>query len=323
MKKIYVCPADNLQNILDGITEPTTIYMESGVYRQKLKIAAKDVTLIGAGRETTVISYNDYARKPHPDGREYNTFRTYTVCVTGERVTLENLCIENANTEPEKVGQCVALSVNAKSFFAENIDLKSMQDTLFTAPFPDDLVIRYSGLTDDKTYYNGFIPRDELHMEGGALQLFENCRIYGTVDYVFGCAQAYFKNCEFISLDEKRGTGFVAAPAHSLKQQCGYVFYNCSFKSGGAAKNSVFLARPWRDFGKCVFLDCEIENHVKSELFDKWNDTFRDRTARFSYFNLKCNGFTPQPVPWANELSLTEAQKIIAELKAKFKENSR
>lgn len=322
MKKIYVTADDNLQNILDGIKEPTTIYMQSGIYRQKLKIAANDVTLIGDGRETTVITYDDYARKPHPDGGEYNTFRTYTVCVTGNGVKLKNLCVENPNTCPETVGQCVALSVNSKNFFAEDVDLKSTQDTLFTAPFPDDLVVRYSGLTDDPAYYEGFIPKDELYMQGGSVQLYKNCRIYGTVDYVFGCAEAYFDGCEFISLAEKRGTGFVAAPAHSLKQVRGYVFYNCAFKSGGAEKNSVYLARPWRDFGKCDFIDCKLENHVKSELFDKWNDTFRDKTARFSYSGLSCES-VPAPADWSKHLTDAEAKKIIVELKAKFKEFTR
>ncbi len=322
MKKIYVTPDDNLQNILDGIDEPTTIYMQSGVYRQKLKIAANDVTVIGDGRETTVITYDDYARKPHPDGGEYNTFRTYTVCVTGSGVTLKNLCVENSNTSPETVGQCVALSVNSKNFFAENVDLKSTQDTLFTAPFPDDLVVRYSGLTDDPAYYDGFIPKDELYMQGGSVQLYKNCRIYGTVDYVFGCAEAYFYGCEFISLAEKRGTGYVAAPAHSLKQSRGYVFYNCAFVSDGAEKNSVYLARPWRDFGKCDFIDCKFESHVKSGLFDKWNDTFRDKTARFFYSGLSCEA-APAPVDWSKELTDAEAKGIIAELKAKFKEFTR
>lgn len=322
MKKIYVTADDNLQDILDGINEPTAIYMQSGVYRQKLKIAANDVTITGAGRETTVISYGDYARKPHADGGEYNTFRTYTVCITGNGVTLKNLCVENSNTCPEKAGQCVALSVNAKNFFAENVDLKSTQDTLFTAPFPDDLVVRYSGLTDDPAYYDGFIPKDELYMQGGSVQFYKNCRIYGTVDYVFGCAEAYFDGCEFISLAEKRGAGFVAAPAHSLKQSRGYVFYNCVFKNGGAEKNSVYLARPWRDFGKCDFIGCKLESHIKSGLFDKWNDTFRNNTARFSYSGL--SGETaPVPVNWSKNLTEAEAKEIIAELKAKFREFTR
>ncbi len=163
MTFLHVTPDDNLPDILSEIVQPTTIYLKKGVYHAKIVIAADNVTLIGEDRETTVIAYDDYAKKPHIDGREYNTFRTFTVCVTGENVVIENLTIANTNTAPEKVGQCVALSVNAKVFHAKNVDLKSTQDTLFTAPFPDDLIIRYSGLTDDPTYYDGFIPREQLY----------------------------------------------------------------------------------------------------------------------------------------------------------------
>lgn len=309
MINLYLSPDDNLSDILSEITQPTTIYLKKGVYHAKTVIAADDVTIIGEDRETTVISYGDYAKKPHSDGREYNTFRTFTVCVTGERVVLDNLTIVNTNDKPETQGQCVALSVNAKVFHARNVDLKSTQDTLFTAPFPDDLVIRYSGLTDDKTYYDGFIPRRQLYMEGESFHWFESCRIYGTVDFVFGGARAFFDRCELISFKEARGTGFVAAPCHSLKQEHGYLFYKCNFLNGGAGQASVYLARPWRDFGKCVFLDCTLGNHVSPLLFDKWNDTYRDRTARFGYRNLSGGEFTP--VSWAKELSPESATDII------------
>ena len=309
MDILYVTPNDNLHDILVKINSPTTIYLKKGVYRTKLVIAADNVTLIGEDRETTVICYGDYAKKPHSDGREYNTFRTFTMCVTGENAVLDNLTVANTNTAPETHGQCVALSVNAKVFHAKNIDIKSTQDTLFTAPFPDDLIIRYSGLTDDKTYYDGFIPRDQLYMEGEAFHWFENCRIYGTVDYVFGGARALFENCQFISLKEKRGTGFVAAPCHSLKQSLGYLFYKCAFVNGGADGGSVYLARPWRDFSKCDFIDCTLESHVSPLLFDKWNDTYRDKTARFGYCDLK--GAELAPVSWAKKLTTESASEII------------
>lgn len=309
MKIIRVTPDDDLQFILAQISSPTTIYLKKGVYDCKLIIAADDVKLIGEERETTIIRYGDYAKKKHADGREYNTFRTFTVCVTGERVVFENLTIANTNTSPELVGQCVALSVNAKVFHARNVNIKSTQDTLFTAPFPDDLVIRYAGLTDDKTYYDGFIPREQLYMEGNSFQYYENCSIYGTVDFVFGGAQALFENCELISLNDKRKLGFVAAPSHSLRQEYGYLFHNCVFKNGGAKPAGVYLARPWRDFGRCDFIDCKLENHISPVLFDKWNDTCRDKTARFGYYNLSAESIAT--VPWAKELTPESASEII------------
>ena len=308
MRVITVTPRDDLQNILDGLNEPATIYLKSGIYNRKIEIKQGGVKLIGESRENTIITFDDYANKIHADGKEYNTFRTYTLCVTGEGCGIENLTVQNSNTKPEEVGQCVALSVNCKSFCAENVNLISTQDTLFLAPFPDDLVIRY----------RGFIPRHQLYIEGKALHLFKNCRISGTVDFIFGCSEAYFYGCEIVSLFEKRGTGYIAAPAHPLAEDNAFVFLNCDLKSEGAEDNSVYLARPWRDFGKCVFLNCRADKHINSELFDKWNDTERDKSARFYFGGLDCN-FTPAPVPWSHELTKEQASEIINSCTAKFK----
>lgn len=312
MKILRLTPSDDLQDILNGVKEPATIYLAEGIYRQKVEIRADDVTLIGEKRETTVITYDDYAKKIHADGKEYNTFRTYTLCVTGERVRLENLTVENVNSEPEKVGQCVALSVNCKNFSAKNLNLKSTQDTLFLYPFPDDLVTRY----------RGFIPRRQLYAEGKALHLFEDCKISGTVDFIFGCSEAYFKNCTIMSLHDNRGVGFVSAPAHPLAEERGFSFIGCDIISEGAEENSCYLARPWRDYGKCTFVNCRLDKHIKPELFDKWNDTERDKTARFSYYNLKC-AFTPAPADWCNELTEEQASEIINICKERFKANNR
>lgn len=300
MIELQLSPADNLADILNNLKEPATIYLKSGIYRQKAEISASDLTIIGENRETTVITYDDYARKIHADGKEYNTFRTYTLCITGERVKLKNLTVENSNVNPSVVGQCVALSVNAKVFGAENIILKSTQDTLFLSPFPDDLVVRY----------RGFIPENQLYMEGNSQHVFTNCDIYGTVDFIFGCAEAYFYKCKLISFNDGRNQGFVTAPAHSLKQQRGFAFVNCDFIGRDLGDGSVFLARPWRDFGKCDFINCRLGRHINPLLYDKWNDTERDKTARFAHFGLSAP-FPLSPVSWSRELTQAEVDKII------------
>ena len=312
MKTVRLTPENDLNKEINALTGPAEVILSKGIYRQKTKIRANGVTIIGESRDETVITYDDYARKIHADGQEYNTFRTYTLCVTGEGVTLKNLTVENSNTNPRERGQCVALSVNAGNFYAENVNLISTQDTLFLYPFPDDLVTRYSG----------FIPQDELYREGGSLHLFENCRISGTVDFIFGCAEAYFRRCEIVSAYDDRHVGFVAAPAHSLKQERGFCFSECAFVNGGADCGSVFLARPWRDYGKCIFLNCRAEGHISPLLFDKWNDTGRDKTARFGYYGLDC-AFTPAPVEWGRELSGDEARLIINNVDAHFTANKR
>ena len=307
MRELFLTPADSIEKAVAALTEPAVVYLKAGIYRQKTVIAADNVTLVGEDREKTIITFDDYARKIHADGNEYNTFRTYTLCVTGNNVKLENLTVENSNTDPITAGQCVALSVHGDNFYAENINLKSTQDTLFLSPFPDDLVVRY----------RGFIPRRQLYREGANVHFFNRCNIYGTVDYVFGCSEAYFKSCRFVSVHDERGVGYVAAPAHSLGEKRAFSFIDCDFTDGGAGKENVYLARPWRDFGKCSFINCRLDGHIAPALFDKWNDTERDKTARFSYYNLKCN-FKASPVGWSAKLTAEQANDIINACECKF-----
>lgn len=309
MKILRLTPNDDLQKTINGLTEPAIIYLKSGVYCQKTEITASNITLIGEDCESTVLSYGDYAKKIHNDGKEYNTFRTYTLCVCGENVKLKNLTVENTNTQPENVGQCVALSVNCKRFYAENCRFISTQDTVFCYPFPDDLVIRY----------RDFLPQRQLYTEGRSLHIFNGCEIYGTVDFIFGGAKAFFYDCNVISVKDNRNVGYIAAPCHPLAEEDGFTFINCRLKNGGAKKESVYLARPWRDFGKCNFINCTVESHVSPLLFDKWNNTERDKTARFGYYGL-ITYFEKAPVVWCNQLKDSQALKLICQCEKAIEE---
>ena len=306
MKTLHLTPKNDLQNEINS-SDAEVIFLSKGVYNQKIEILRDNITVIGEGRETK-ITFDDYANKIHADGKEYNTFRTYTLCVTGNNVRFENFTVENSNTDPATVGQCVALSVHGNNFCAVNMNLISTQDTLFLSPFPDDLVVRY----------RGFIPQRQLYREGRNLHLFKNCAISGTVDFIFGCSEAYFLNCEIISLKDSRNCGFAAAPAHHLAEESGFTFVGCDFKCGGANDGTVYLARPWRDFGKCSFINCKLDSHINCALFDKWNDTERDKSARFNYYGLEsANPLTP--VPWGRQLTKKQAEDIINDCTKKFK----
>lgn len=307
MKILHLTPDCNLSASING-SDADVIYLSKGIYRQKTLIEKSNVKIFGEGWET-VITFDDCAKKIHADGKEYNTFRTYTLCVTGDNVRMENLTVENSNSAPERVGQCVALSVHGDNFVATNLNLVSTQDTLFLSPFPDDLVTRY----------RGFIPREQLYKEGGNVHLFQNCRICGTVDFIFGCAEAYFQGCEIVSLKDSRGVGYVAAPAHPLAAESGFSFVNCDFVSGGAENSSVYLARPWRDFGKCDFVNCKFGAHVNPALFDKWDGTDRDESARFAYHSLAGD---IRPVEWGKKLTDGQANDIIADCLRKFREDN-
>lgn len=297
MKEITVTPVDNLTKILSTVEPHTRILLSEGVYRQKAEITVPHLELVGAGADKTAIVYDDYAKKLDEQGREYNTFRTYTIAVTAPHVRFRNLTVENDSRAPEDKGQEVALTVYADDFSAEECSFVSTQDTIFCGPLPPDLIIRYDGFL-----------KDTLRSDGFSKQIYKNCFISGTVDFIFGCADALFENCEIKSLYEVRGHGYAAAPAHAPEQEIGFVFSKCRFtRDARTPDGSVFLARPWRDCGKASFIDCEYDTHIAAEGFDKWNDTNRDKTARFAEYGTDRKG----RVPWSRELSVMEKDALL------------
>lgn len=271
MQEWFITPDDRLQAVCDRAPPGTTIYLSPGVYRQKTVIRTPNLTLIGAGADKTRIVWDDYARRRGSDGFELITFRSYTLCVCADGVRMESLTVQNDAGSPAEKGQQVALSVVADGFSMENCCLRSTQDTLFCGPLPPDLVERYEG----------FLP-DELRRDGHMSQYFRNCRIEGSVDFIFGCGEAVFDGCCLHSVADGRDTGFLAAPAHGTDQPQGFEFRNCRLSADEAvAEGSVYLARPWRDYGMCRFVCCHCGSHIHPAGFSGWSGTQREKTARF------------------------------------------
>lgn len=280
-----VCPDDDLQSILNALPAGAVVHLAPGEYRQKLEIRVPNLTLVGAGAQETMIVFDDYAQKLDEQGREYNTFRTYTVAVLADNVHMEQLSIVNDALHPEAKGQEVALTVYGDNFTMTDCRLSSTQDTLFVGPLPPDLIVRYDGFL-----------KDELRQGRLLRQTFRNCLIEGTVDFIFGCGSSLFEGCEIRSLVDARGHGFIAAPAHSLEQTEGLTFRRCRLTcEPGVTPGSIWLARPWRDYGIAAFEDCTCDVHINPLGFDKWNDTDRDKTARFTEYPP-----VPGRVAWCN-----------------------
>lgn len=268
---LHIKEGDNLSDCLKNASDDCFIHVEAGIYRCKTEIFTRGITIQGEGMDKTVFVFDDYAEKPDSQGRPYVTFRTYTMAVCADNVTMRDLSIVNDARFPEVKGQEVALSVYGDNFTMERCALRSTQDTLFLGPLPPDLIARYDGFL-----------MDALRQDRPLRQRFTDCFIEGTVDFIFGCGDALFENCTLHSLVDARDCGFIAAPAHSRHQQEGFRFRSCRLTcQEGVTPGSVYLARPWRDYGIARFENCQTGPHIHPLGFDKWNDTHRDQTARF------------------------------------------
>ena len=155
-----------------------------GVYREKLVCEKQDITLIGAGMESTRIVWGDGGRLPHPDGRPTHTFRSYTAFFRGTELRVQDLTIENDAGPGAKVGQAVAAYVDCSHTLFENVRLLGNQDTLFCAPLPEK-----------EREKDGFLGPGRFAPRRPTAQYYRHCEIAGDIDFIFGGADALFEQC--------------------------------------------------------------------------------------------------------------------------------
>lgn len=267
-----------LQAAIDSLPKnnqtPLTIYIKSGIYKEKLHIEVPFLTLKGENEATTKLTYDDYAEKAFASGQKYGTFRSYTLFIGTHDVHIENLTIENSSGEGSKVGQALAVYADGDRLCFKNCRLLGHQDTLFTGPLPPSPMIPGSFVG----------PREHAPRLNGR-QYYENCYIEGEVDFIFGSATAFFYNCELYSIDcGKEINGYVTAPSTPEGQAYGYVFEQCKLTSN-CPMHSVYLGRPWRNFAKSVFIHCELGAHIHEAGWHNWHKKEAETACYFGEYD--------------------------------------
>lgn len=244
--------------------EKATIYIAEGIYEEKVFCEKKNVSLIGAGTDKTIIRWQDYANKIHADGKKYGTFRSYTAFFGGKNVTVKNLSIINASTNNQICGQAIAAYVDASVAHFTNVVFDSYQDTLFCGPLPEK-----------EREIGGFFGPRSFSSRTSSFQFYHQCKISGNIDFIFGGADALFHECDIYSKSvtpEEDVVGYISAPS-GTSDGAGFVFTKCQFLATTVKEQRVYLARPWRETGKAAFLHCYLGNHIHERGFSPWNMT--------------------------------------------------
>jgi len=247
---------------------PITLYIKNGVYNEKIELPANntDVTFIGESVDSTIIVFNDYSGKG-----KHTTFTSYTAKISGNRFVAENITFANS---AGPVGQALALYVDADKAVFKNCKFLGNQDTIFT---------------------------------GGenARQLFLNCYIEGTTDFIFGPATAVFQNCTI----RAKTNSFITAASTTYGKQFGFVFLDCKIIADPAV-TKLFLGRPWRATAKTVFVRCNLPKSIAPEGWNNWSNPENEKTAFYAeYKNTGEGAAITQRVKWSKQLKDKEAQR--------------
>jgi pectinesterase len=251
------------------------IHIKNGIYKEKVHVYSWNTHISLIGEDREKTIISYDDHFDRINLGRNSTFHTSTVLVEGNDFIARNLTIENTSGP---VGQAVALSVNADRCYFEDCTLLGFQDTLYA-----------SG--------------------EGFRQYFNNCYIEGTTDFIFGEATVLFDNCTINS----KANSYITAASTPKDQEFGFVFKDCRLMADKDV-TQVYLGRPWRKYAKTVYLDCDMEGHIRPEGWDNWSNKEAESTAFYAEYNCRGEGYRPADrVGWSHQLKKSEAKKYTKE----------
>ena len=213
------------------------IYVKRGTYKEKLIIPQwlQNIEICGEDRDETIITYDDHANISM-DGNFWpaelkqqltamgsrptlGTFRSFTVRVDANDITLKNITIEN---NAARLGQAVALHTQGDRLRFVNCRFLGHQDTVYTGM-------------------------------GATRLFFDHCYIEGTTDFIFGPSTAWFEQCHI----HCKANSYITAASTPKEIKYGYIFNKCNVTAAENVEK-VYLGRPWRDYGYTLFMHCTL-----------------------------------------------------------------
>ena len=254
--------------------KPVTINIKNGIYKEKLLLdSTKDfVTLTGADKFNTILTYNDHTGKLSPKGDTINTRTSWSFKILADNFSASNITFQN--DAGFSAGQAVAVESDGDRTRFTNCRFIGNQDVLFT--------------NNEKSR-----------------QYYQQCYIEGTTDFIFGSATVWFEQCHIHS----KKNSHVTAASTPPDKKWGYVFNDCIL-TGDTSLHNVSLGRPWRPYAAVVYIHCFIGEHIKPEGWSNWNNTDNYKTTRYAeYKNYGPSADPLKRVTWARQLSDEEVKE--------------
>ncbi|OAY54171.1 pectinesterase/pectinesterase inhibitor PPE8B [Manihot esculenta] len=230
------------------------IYIKKGFYNEYVDIKKKKWNLMMVGDGMGVTVIS--GNRSFIDG--WTTFRSATFAVSGRGFIARDITFEN--TAGAAKHQAVALRSDSDLSVFYRCEIKGYQDTLYTHTMR---------------------------------QFYRECRISGTVDFIFGDATAVFQNCQILAkkgLPSQKNT-ITAQGRKDPNQPTGYSIQFCNISADidllpVTSSTYTYLGRPWKNFSRTVVMQSYMSDAIRPEGWLEWNgDQFLDTLYYGEYSN--------------------------------------
>ncbi|GBG71624.1 hypothetical protein CBR_g9040 [Chara braunii] len=273
----YKLPSEAVASLGTKSSAPVTIYIKDGVYRDRFNVVKRrwNVTMIGNPEDPSrvVIVDNRHAGKMGADGDDIGTFQSATATFGGYHIIVQGISFINdfPRGKPGEIGnQAVAMRASGWFIIFANCIFRGFQDTLYA----------HKGV-----------------------QLYKNCYIEGTIDFIFGYATAQYEDCHIHTLADPFT---ISAEKRQLPgaRTSGFLFLR-GIITGVSGK--AYLGRAWGAASLTWFVETQMEAFIQPAGWNNFNDPTREKTADYGEYNCSGPGSDRSGrVSWSRALTLEE-----------------
>ncbi|ETN15987.1 hypothetical protein PPTG_06231 [Phytophthora nicotianae INRA-310] len=271
---------------LPNTTEEHIIFVFPGVYQEQVLIPKLAGPLVLQGYTCDTTSYADnkvtvthtMAQRDLPleikNGR--NDLISTMRLKSRSGVKMYNMNVANPAGLIEKLGQAVAVYVDATNYGFYGCNFTGYKDTLCA--------------------HRG-------------RQLYARSFISGAIDFIFGMqAMAWFDSCDIESI----GEGYITANGNSNSTIESQYVFNRARVLGSSGNGSTYLGRPWRPYARVVWQNSELSDVVNPKGWSTWHNDSNTANVYFMEFNNSGPGaIIDQRVPFSGQL---EAPVVVTDI---------
>lgn len=254
------------------------IYVKKGVYVENVEIKKKKWNIMLVGDGMDATIIS--GSRNYIDG--WTTFRSATFAVSGRGFLARDISFQNT-AGPEK-HQAVALRSDSDLSVFYRCGIFGYQDSLYTHTMR---------------------------------QFFRECRITGTIDFIFGDATAMFQNCAIQvkkGLENQKNT-ITAQGRKDPNEPTGFSFQFCNITADSdlvpsLSTTETYLGRPWKTYSRTVFMQSYMSEVIRPEGWLEWNGNFALDTLYYGeYMNTGPGAGVANRVKWSGYHALNDSSQ--------------
>ncbi|KAL4589364.1 hypothetical protein LXL04_002270 [Taraxacum kok-saghyz] len=267
---------DAINAVPDHNNRRYVIYVKKGVYQEYVEIGKKKPNIMMIGDGMNLTVIT--GNHSFIDG--WTTYRSATFAVKGQGFIARDMRFENT-AGPEK-HQAVAFRSDSDLSVVFRCAITGYQDTLYAHSMR---------------------------------QFYRECKITGTVDFIFGDGAVVFQNCQILArkgLPNQKNT-ITAQGRKEPTQPSGFAiqFSNISVEAELLNSSiSTYLGRPWKEYSRTIVMQSYISSQIRPEGWLEWNGDFALDTLYYAeYLNYGPSAGLGGRVKWPGLHAINESSQ--------------